>query len=177
MDSDDDDDERAPGAGVRLAAIVYDAGTLLLLLLAALVVAFAWLLIRTSWGRFDVGTGDALVATSLIGATTPAWGAWQAARLHRDGATVGQARFGLATEGEPLRRSARLLVHPLSLPLWFWLALTVLISEVRIVLWPILFILLAVAVAGLLSLGILLVRGDARLLHDYVAGTRVVRRS
>ena len=174
---DTEDGGRAPGAGARLAAVVYDAGMLVLLLLAVLVVAFAWLLIRTSWGRFDVGTGDALIATSLIGATVPAWAAWQAARLHMHGATAGQARFGLATEGEPLRRSARLLVHPLSLPLWSWLVLTVLITELRLLLWPAVLVLLAVAAAGLLSLGMLLLRGDARLLHDYVAGTRVVRRS
>ena len=171
-----DDGERAPGAGARLLAVVFDAGTLVLLLLAGLVVAFAWLLVRTSWGRFDVGTGDALVATSLIGATVPAWAAWLAARLHLHGATPGEARLGLAVEGEPWRRAARLLAHPISLPLWGWLTLTVLITELRVLLLPAVFVLLAVAVAGLLSLGMLLVRGHARLLHDYVFGTRIVRR-
>ena len=173
----DEADERPPAIGARLAAVGYDAGVLVLLLLAGLVAALAYLLVRTSWGRFDVGAGDALVAWALLGATLPAWGTWEAARLCTGGATLGQARFGLAVEGEPSwRRCVRLLVHPLSLPLWGWLALTLLLTEVLWLLVPPLLVMLAIAAAGLASLAIVLLRPSARPLHDRVAGTRLMRR-
>ena len=90
-----DSGKRRPGLLVRLFAVVIDFATLLPLLLAGLIVAFAWLLLRSSAGRYDAETGDTLIAVSLIGATVPAWTAWQAVRLYRLGATFGQARLGL----------------------------------------------------------------------------------
>ena len=120
--------ERPPGRLVRFSAVVVDFVTLLLPFLAGLAVAFAWLLVRSSAGRYDAETGDTLIAASLVGATIPAWTAWQGTRLYRLGATFGQARFGLAVDGAPWRRTLRLLAHPLSMPLWTWLVLTLLIA-------------------------------------------------
>ena len=91
---------------------------LLLMLIAATALALAWLLARTQAGRLDAASGDAIAAAAIVGAAVPAWAAWQAARLHALGATTGQARLGLAVEGAPMRRVARFLLHPASLPLW-----------------------------------------------------------
>ncbi len=171
-----------PGRLVRLAAVTLDALTLLLLLLAGAAVAFLWLLLRSSAGRYDAGTGDTLIATALIGAIVPGWTAWQAVRLQRLGATFGQARLGLAVEGAPWRRVARLLLHPLSLPLWSWVLLTLLLAGAPAV-WLLLTIANAAAVSTLFWIGALLVsvgRGSewrhGRLPHDWLARTRLVQR-
>jgi hypothetical protein len=170
------DDERPPGRRVRLAAAAIDAAVLLVLLTGTLIVALAYLLARTAWGRFDVGLGDALVAASLLGAGVPAWAAWQLARLQLEGATLGQRRLGLAVEARaPWRRLARFAAHPLAVPVWGWLALTALIAGLP---WLPLLPALAgglVLLAGLVSLAMLAVDPDARGLHDRLAGTRLVR--
>ncbi len=175
--------QQRAGRLVRLVAVVIDAATLLLLLLAGLVVAFVWLLIRSSAGRYDAETGDTLIATSLIGAIVPAWTAWQALRLYRLGATFGQARLGLAVEGPRWRRALRLLLHPLSLLLWGWLLLTSLLAGVHPVLALVVGLLIAVG-GGAFWLASLAVsaarkreRPHGRLPHDWIAGTRLVRRS
>ena len=180
-----DGGERQPGRLVRLCAVVIDFVTLLPLLLAGLIVAFAWLLLRSSAGRYDAETGDTLIAVSLIGATVPAWTAWQAVRLYRLGATFGQARLGLAVEGAPWRRTLRLLPHPLSLPLWGWFILTLLIAGASgwwLLAPPLAW--LAILVGAVATLV-----GDARrerswrallggtpLPHDWLPRTRLVRR-
>lgn len=172
---------RRPGRLVRLFAVVIDAVTLLFLLLAGAVVAFLWLLIRSSAGRYDAETGDTLIAASLIGAIVPAWTAWQGARLYHLGATFGQSRLRLAVEGAPRRRAARLLLHPLSLLLWGWLVLTLLLAGA-----PALWVLAAAAIAAAAYtggwLGSLLVTATQareqrrwRLPHDWLAKTRLVR--
>ena len=169
-------DERPPGRGARLAAVGLDAGTLLVVLTGTLIVALAYLLAQTSWGRFDVGVGDAFVATAIVGSSAPAWTAWQLAELYLRGATLGQRRLGLAVEGAaPWRPLARFAVHPLALPAWGWLALTALLAELP---WLPLLPALAtalVALAGLVSLATLLVRPAAPPLHDRAARTRLVR--
>lgn len=168
--------ERPPTRGERLAAAALDAAVLLGLLTGALIVALAYLLARTAWGRFDVGLGDALVATALVGATVPAWVALQCASLLAAGASVGQRTLGLAVEARaPWRRLARLAAHPLAAPAWGWLTLTTLIAGL-----PWLPLLPAVAgalvlVGGAVSLVLLLARPEAPALHDRVAGTRLVR--
>lgn len=178
-----DGGRRRPGRLVRLFAVVIDAATLLLLLLAGLVVAFVWLLIRSSAGRFDAGTGDTLIAASLIGAIAPAWTAWQATRLYRLGATFGQARLGLAVEGAPWQRALRLLPHPLSLLLWSWLLVTLLLAGAPPV-WLLLTAAGSAVAVVVLWLAVLLVsiaRGrewpHGRLPHDWLARTRLVQHS
>lgn len=168
---------------MRLLAVVIDAATLLLLLLGGLAVAFVWLLIRSSAGRYDAGTGDTLIAATLIGAIAPAWTAWQATRLYRLGATFGQARLGLSVEGARWRRTLRLLLHPISLLLWVWVLITLLLAGAPFI-WLLLAIVNAAVVIILLWLGALLVsvaRGSewrhGRLPHDWLARTRLVRHS
>ena len=181
-----DGGKRRPGLLVRLFAVVIDFATLLPLLLAGLIVTFAWLLLRSSAGRYDAETGDTLIAVSLIGATVPAWTAWQAMRLYRLGATFGQARLGLTVDGAPWRRTLRLLAHPLAMPFWAWFVLTLLIAGAPA--WW----LLAPPLAWLaiLAAALTTIVGGARrerswraLLHgtppphDWLTNTRLVRRS
>ncbi|MYB40948.1 MAG: hypothetical protein F4X76_01915 [Chloroflexi bacterium] len=174
---------RRPRGRVRLLAVAIDAASLLVLLLGGLAVAFVWLLIRSSAGRYDAGTGDTLIAATLIGAIAPAWTAWQATRLYRLGATFGQARLGLAVEGARWRRALRLLLHPISLLLWGWLLITLLLAGAP-PLWLLLTLVNSAAVIFLLWVGALLVsvaRGSewrhGRLPHDWLARTRLVQRS
>ena len=153
-----------------------DLGVLLLAVGAAAVVAFAWLLVRSSWGRYDVEVGDAYVATAIVGAAVPAWAAWQAVRFARQGATFGQVRMGLVTEGvRGPRRFARLLAHPVSLPVWGWLWATLLLLGVP---WLPTLALLGLALVGgmaVVTAGTMIARPRWRALHDRLAGTRVVR--
>ena len=160
---------------MRLAAAGLDAGTLLVVQTGTLIVAVAYLLARTSWGRLDVGVGDAFVATAIVGAAVPAWTAWQLLGVHARGATSGQRRRGLAVEGgarwRPLLRFAG---HPIALPAWVWLALTALLAGLP---WlPLLtaLVIVYVVLAGLISLLTLLVRPGALPIHDHLAGTRLV---
>lgn len=166
--------DRTPKVRARLLAVIFDTGMLVLLLSLGLLVAFTYLLIRTSWGRFDVASSDALVAASLIGAIVPTWAMWLIAHLHLKGATPGQALLGLSVEGQQWRRLARLLVHPISIPLWIWGLLTAFIAQLNVLLVPIALVLLMVTIPGLISFGMLLIRGDTRLLHDYLFSTRMV---
>lgn len=166
---------------MRLLAVVIDAASLLLLLLGGAAVAFVWLLIRSSAGRYDAGTGDTLIAATLIGAIAPAWTAWQATRLYRLGATFGQARLGLIVQGARWRRTLRLLLHPISLLLWGWVLITLLLAGAPFI-WLLVAIVNAVVVIIVLWVGALLVsvaRGSewrhGRLPHDWLARTRLVR--
>ncbi len=168
---------------MRLLAVAIDAASLLLLLLGGLAVAFVWLLIRSSAGRYDAETGDTLIAASLIGAIVPAWTAWQGARLYRLGATFGQARLGLAVEGARWGRTLRLLVHPISLLLWGWVLITLLLAGAPFI-WLLVAVVNATVVITLFWVGALLVsvaRGSewrhGRLPHDWLARTRLVRSS
>ena len=174
---------RRPRGRVRLLAVAIAAASLLLLLLGGLAVAFVWLLIRSSAGRYDAETGDTLIAASLIGAIVPAWTAWQGARLYRLGATFGQARLGLAVEGARWARTLRLLVHPISLLLWGWVLITLLLAGAPFI-WLLVAVVNATVVITLFWVGALLVsvaRGSewrhGRLPHDWLARTRLVRSS
>ena len=165
--------ERRPGRVARLLAVLIDWTALLLMLVAALVVALAWLLLGTQAGRYDVADNDALAAAALVGATVPAWAAWPATRLYLRGATTGQARRGLAIEGAPWRRVVRMLAHPVSAPLWGWLMVTALIAKAPFyaLLVPIGIVALAFIVMGLSFLV-----PSFREAFDGVTRTRLVRR-
>ena len=167
------ENERPPRRLTALLAVLIDWMVLLLMLAAALVVAFVWLLLRTQAGRYDVPTGDALTAFAFVGATVPAWAAWQAHRLYAYGATTGQSLRGLRVEGDPRRRVARVLLHPAATPLWAWVAATAVIGGG----WRIALVVLGVAASVVLLTGVsLIVPRHRRPLYDVVTGTRVVRR-
>ena len=183
-------DERQPGFVAGLLALLIDWMALLLMIVVAGLLALGWLLLRTQAGRYDAPAGDALVAAALIGATAPAWTAWQAGRMYLRGATFGQARLGLAVEGGPRRRVARLLLHPVSAPLWAWLTATVLVGAGLV--YAALAILVVVVVyciellgggIGLIMMNVwrrrswrALMPGDWRTSSEILLGTRVVRR-
>ena len=154
--------------------------TLLLLAGAGFVIAFVWLLLRSSWGRDDVAESEAIVALSMVSATIPAWAGWQMSRLVLDAATTGQRWAGLAVVQDEGRariwRAARFLLHPLSLPLWGWLTLGALLAEAPWLPLALLLLLGAVTLGGVISSGIVIARPGARALHDRIAHTRLVAR-
>lgn len=162
-------DELTPGRFAATLAVLIDWMALLLMVVVALIVASAWLLLRTQAGRYDVPEFDSLAAVAFVTAAVPAWAAWQAYRLYADGATTGQALRGLRVEGAPGRRAARLLLHPVALPLWVWIAATGVLSGSRRI---------AVVVLGVTAIMMLLTgvtRAFRRPLYDLVTGTRLVR--
>jgi hypothetical protein len=159
--------------GIDVASVV--VGTLV-----AVVIATIWLLLRTGLGRDDAGGGDAVVALSLVAAVVPAWTVYAGAMAWRRGSTPGQRRLGVVVQsrgsGEALagaswRRGVRLAMHPLSLPGWSWLALTALLTGVPWLWVPFGLAAAVVALAGLASLVLLLVRPALPALHDRVART------
>lgn len=162
----------------RLVASAIDAATGLLALAFGVVLSVAWLLPRTDRGREDVASGDAMIAAALIAATLPAWAAWTVLSVRRHAATPGQRRVRLRVapvEGaRAYTRYVRLAVHPLALPLWGWLTLSALLSGLS---WlPLLPIVGGgvVALAGVVSLLMLLVRPTLRSVHDRIARTELV---
>ena len=162
-------DEQTPGRFAATLAVLIDWTALLLMVAVALVVASAWLLLRTQAGRYDVPEFDSLAAVAFVTAAVPMWAAWQAHRLYSYGATTGQALRGLRVRGAPGRRAARLLLHPVALPLWVWIAATGVLSGSRRI---------AVIVLGVTAIMMLLTgvtRAFRRPLYDMVTGTRLVR--
>ncbi len=168
-----------PGRSRILAAAAIDGVLLAALHAGALLLATAWLLARSGLGLLDVGNMDAAVALAVAGAVAPAWIAW----------TLLAARWQLATPGQRVARIrpvptdgatrgalyVRAATAPLSLPGWLWAAATPLLAGLPA--WlalPPLLGATGVAVTGVGSLGVLLVRPRARLLHDRVARTTLV---
>jgi hypothetical protein len=70
----------------------------------------------------------------------------------------------------------RLATHPLALPLWGWLTLTALHSGLPWLWLPSAAVVIAVALAGLLSFALLLARPELSAIHDLIARTRLVVR-
>jgi hypothetical protein len=165
----------APARKRLLVAWLYDLGTLVLALLATGVVGTLWLLARTEWGRVDVALGEAVFAASLVAAAAPAWTAWQWLRLWDQGQTAGHRRLDL--DARPSlsggRRVIELALHPVSVPAWGWLALTLIILEVPGVAWLAVVVTAFVALLGAVSLGLLLVRPAAQPLHRRIARMRL----
>jgi hypothetical protein len=161
--------EQTPGRFAALLATFIDWVALLLIIAAALIVASAWLLLRTQAGRYDVPEFDSLAVVAFVTATVPMWAAWQAHRLYTYGATTGQALRGLRVQGAPGRRAARLVLHPAALPLWVWIAATGVMSGSR----RIAVVVLGVAVIMLVLTGV--TRVVRRPLYDLATGTRLVR--
>ena len=168
----------------RLRAAGIDVGTALLVAATGVVLATAWLLLRTATGRDDVAAFDAVLVVSFVAAIVPAWAAWLAIDVWQDAATPGQGRAALAVATDDdsgggahrrasRRRLLRLAAHPLSLPLWGWLTLTMMLSSLPWLWLAPLFVALAVAGGGLTTLVLLLVRPQSAAIHDRFARTHL----
>lgn len=171
-------DGRAPARLDRAAALAVDLGWGALAVLAAALLAFAWLFIRTDRGAQHVTDGDSIIAAGLVGAAVPAWLAWIAVRALAEGATHGQQRMGIRVEARmqrPVPRLLRLLVHPVSVPGWLWVAGVLAIVEVPWIPVFVGLIAVTIAVMGVISALVLTVNPGADALHDRLAGTRTVR--
>ena len=159
----------------RLAAASIDALGAMLAVAAGAAVAAVWLMSRSELGRTDASSGDAVAAASFVGAALPAWAVWIALRVRREGVTPGQRAAGLAVSADARMGSwlpvLRLVIHPLALPVWGWFVITALLSGIPWFWAPPVIAGVAVAVAGLASFTLLLVRPDARAVHDRVART------
>ncbi len=168
-----------PGRSRILAAAAVDAALVVALHAGAAVLAAAWLLARSGFGRRDLAEIDAAVAVALVGAAAPAWVAWTLLaarwRLPTPGQSVARIR-PVGVDGAPrYALYVRAAAAPLSLPGWLWSAATPLLAGLPP--WcalPSLVGAAGVAAAGLGSLGLLLVRPRPRLLHDRVARTALV---
>lgn len=113
------------------AAFAYDIVTLVGALLATALIAALWLLTRTSLGRIDPNERDAVIGFALWGAALPAWTVWQWRSLASHGTSAGMYRAA-AGPGTPLLLSRRrrvwwYVLHPVTVPGWIWLSLTLLI--------------------------------------------------
>lgn len=167
--------EAAVTPGQRAAAFAFDLIHGAVASLIALSVAATWLLLRTAWGRDDVPAGDATFAAGTLLAATPAWLAWTALRLARQGATPGQARAGLRVVGPPRQRLIRLSLHPLAAPGWMWLAIMTAVATLDRSALAFAAVAVAIFVAGLVTATLAIARPTARGLHDRIAGTRLAR--
>ncbi|MSP23056.1 MAG: hypothetical protein EXR66_08670 [Dehalococcoidia bacterium] len=157
---------------LRAAAVARDAAPLLVGLAIAVTVTTSWLLVRTEAGLLRVQDADARRAAAIVLAVPPAWAAWLAPGVAH-GATSGQRRAGLQVQGGPLARLARTAIHPLSLPLWGWLALLAAASGLP---WPAILFGFMATFTGLLAFGstaLWVALPTSRALHDRVARTRL----
>jgi hypothetical protein len=165
----------------RLRALLSDIGTLLGGSLLAVLLAFAYLLVRTNGGATDVGDFDSALAGALLLAIPPTWAARLLISLAENRATPGQRRAGLVIARREDRRPAALLLgmamHPLSLPLWVWSAVMLLMLSVPVLPWLVALWCALVTIVGLASLVVLIVQPQAPAIHDQLAGTQVVVRS
>jgi len=133
---------------------------------ASAAVAVTWMLARTDRGRYDLGTGDAVLALSLFVAAAPAWSAWQWLALR------GQRRAA-AVAGGPTRQLWLLTaIHPALVPSWFWATAMLLFSGVALLGFAALlaftmFLTGSALMAG--SMVRLLLRPTAAPLHEWFA--------
>lgn len=82
----------------------------------ATMIAVAWLFVRTQAGRHDATELDALLAAAFLLAVPPAWFVW----IATGDAGAGGGPAVVTSSG---LRVGRLMVSPVALPLWAWLAL------------------------------------------------------
>ena len=176
-------DTSAPGVlsrRVRLAANLRDLLALLPLLVIASTLAVAWLLVRTAWGREDVRDIDGAIALALLGAVVPTWLARLAVSMATTGATPGQRalRVHLEATRDVSTRWAlaiRLATHPFGAIGWAWIAGVLALAGLFQIAATFALVAVLVAIAGLGSLAIILVRPGALTLHDRASGLRPVR--
>lgn len=163
----------------RLRAGARDLLALLPPLATASMIAVAWILVRTAWGRDDARDLDTAIALAIVAAVPPAWLARIALALLTAQATPGQRAERLAVDATRARIrhavAVRLALHPLGAIGWGWVA-----GELALAQWYTAALAAGALAAvlllcGLVSLAIILVAPDARALHDRAAGTRLVR--
>jgi hypothetical protein len=166
--------EVRPGITRRrlLGGWAYDLATLLIALLASSLVALAWMLGRTAWGRIDLGAVDAIIALALGISAGPAWTVWHWSRLWEAG-TSGESALS------PSGRGIWLASHPVSLPFWLWTTFICFATGVSVLAAAAVVLLTVTLVVGGLaavSLVILLVRPGAWPLHLWIARASSGRR-
>lgn len=130
------------------------------------VAAVAWMLARTGWGRYDLGTGDAVIALSVIAAAGPAWSAWQWLRLG------GGAEGGTPPEASRWRMSMLMALHPAMLPLWLWATAILLVTGMPALALVALLSFTMFLTGGALMAGsvvLLLARPSSAPLHEWFA--------
>ena len=155
-------------------AVAIDVATLLVAVLIPLAFATGWLLARTEAGRLEVRDADARLAAALVLAGPPAWLGWLLPGIG-GGATAGQRRAQLYVRGSLVARVNRLALHPLTLPLWSWLALTLIASGTPRLGFAALLVGGFVLALALGSSVLWLISPSSRALHDRLARTHLVR--
>lgn len=163
----------APSRRRRLRALALDLAVGVALHLGMGLLAVAWLMVRTRGGEVDVAPGDAALAFALVMAALPAWLGWLAADLVGRSSTRGQRASGLAVAGSPLRRVARLALHPFAVLGWLWLAAVAELALLPTVSLLLLAAAVLVAAAAVTSGAIAIGWPSTVLIHDRVAGTRL----
>lgn len=161
----------------RLGAVALDAVLGIVFLLVAGIVALGWLLVTTGGGaREATGVANSIAFAIVMGAP-PAWLAYLLSSAWPDiarGATPGQVRREIAVEGSPARRLMRLALHPLATVGWWWLAVASWLATIPGLPLVLVSAGLLTAASGLLSVFLLAFRPQSPLLHDRIAGTRMV---
>jgi len=134
---------------------------------AGAAVAVVWMLVRTDRGRYDLGTGDAVLALSLFAAAAPAWSAWQ---------WLGLRERAQAFEAAGTSSSRRLwlltAMHPALVPFWLWVTAMLLFSGVALLGIAAVAAFTMFVTGGALMIGsvpVLLMRPSARPLHEWFA--------
>ena len=158
----------------RSFAVAFDAATLLLAVVIAGTAAGGWLLARTDTGRLEVRDADARFAAALVLAVPPGWLAWFLPGIAR-GATPGQRRAHLEVRGSIVARLNRVALHPLALPVWGWLALTLVAFGTPRLGVAVAFVAAFVVTLGVASCLLWVISPSSRALHDRLARTRLVR--
>lgn len=163
----------------RLLASLRDLLSLLPLLAVTTLIAVAWLLARTAWGRDDARDLDTAVALAIAAAAPPVWLARIAFGLLTAQATPGQQAQRLSVEVTGARTryplAVRLALHPFGAIGWGWAAGVIALAQWYAAALAVGAVAAVILLGGLVSLAIVLVAPGARALHDRAAGTRLVR--
>lgn len=126
----------------------------------------------------DIQPYESSIAAALLLAPTPSWLAWILTATLTTGGTPGQLRkqtFVRATENA--RSGARLIrfaSHPLSAPVWGWLAVVTFLLDARLASYVFSAASIIVIIGGLGSILLMIFRLDT--LHDRIAQTVIEKR-
>ena len=163
---------------VRLAAVLFDASRLLLGSLAASLIACGFLFWRSAWGMLDIQPYESSIAAALLLASIPSWLAWILTATLKTGGTPGQLRnqtFVRANKNSRSRaRLIRFASHPLSAPVWGWLAVVTFLLDARLPSYLFGVASIIVMVGGLGSIILMIFRLET--LHDRIAQTTIEKR-
>ncbi len=161
---------------IRLRALAIDLGLGAGIQGAFGVVALGVFLLATGGGARDLSSSAATMGWAIALAAAPAWLGYLGRSSVSDGSTPGQSSAQLTVEGGPFRRLARLALHPVGAFGWCWVAFVLALATVPGL--PLIVASMAVCVLGGGVISALLVAHDpdALVLHDRLAGTRLVAR-